>query len=91
VEQFVGRSGTLRAGCGRNVGADWADSSLDREKWQAPLAGQEGAIAAERMGRHLSCGTSGRVWGQLVGRGELGRSGQVGAGVSVDLAGWVMF
>jgi hypothetical protein len=50
VEQFVGKSDRLRAGCGQNIGVDWADSRFDREKWLAPLTGREGAMAAERVG-----------------------------------------
>jgi hypothetical protein len=59
VEQFVGKLDSLRAGCGRNIGVDWADSRFDREKWLAPLRGREGAMAAERVGGHLNWGTLG--------------------------------
>eukprot|EP00962_Isochrysis_galbana_P045834 scaffold18187_cov109-Isochrysis_galbana.AAC.3 len=52
----AGTSGRLRAGCGRNVGVDWADSSLHREKWQAPLAGRK---------RRDGCQTSG--WAPTLG------------------------
>eukprot|EP00962_Isochrysis_galbana_P049586 scaffold21078_cov112-Isochrysis_galbana.AAC.2 len=62
-EQCAGTSGRLRAGCGRNVGVDWAESSLHREKWQAPLARRKRRDGCQKSGWAPKLGCFEARWG----------------------------